>query len=89
MKNQTLRGRVLKTEMMMLVELEDGSRVKVSGNFPRQSEVEVQCTDVVNDKVYGLEGIRLIERGPGANLVKAASRIVTSVPGPLFTGTAS
>lgn len=53
---QKLQGTVVKTQMMMEVVLEDGRRVRIPGNAPSGSDVDVWCTDIQNGKIYGYDG---------------------------------
>ena len=53
---QRLAGTVVKTQMMMEIILDDGRRVRIPGNAPSGSDIELYCTDIQSGKIFGYDG---------------------------------
>lgn len=57
---QRFQGTVVKTQMMMEVVLEDGRRVRIPGNAPSGSDVDVWCTTIQENKILGYDGYEVV-----------------------------
>lgn len=76
---QKLQGTVVKTQMMMEVVLQDGRRVRIPGNAPSGSEVDVWCTDIQNGKIYGYDGYD-VTRNAKKIMASQADQLAVSPP---------
>lgn len=60
---QKISGNVVKTQMMMEVLLDDGRRVRIPGNAPSGSDIDMWCTDITTTRILGYDGYE-IKRKP-------------------------
>lgn len=73
LKNNVIKGEVLKTEMTMRVRLEDGRIIYVAGNARRGSILDLLAVNVSREgNLLGYEGYRIAERSDIARRPKLA-----------------
>lgn len=69
--NNVLQARVIKTQMMMQVEMPDGTTAFIAGNSPSGSDLEVYASDVFRSGQFaGYEGYRVLTRSAGKATIR-------------------